>query len=602
MLFRSIRAKSMDGLNTYSNWCWVQVLAPPPTPAPTAKPTASPTKKPVTASPSPTATTSPGAPTAAPTNPVLAHPLAAPASEPGVVPEDGKIYFIRNAYQGFFLDAGKSNLTLTRYTGLPEQKFLVTITNGVYSFTPLIDENKRINVNGGDTTGVNLNLASSNGLASQKFTLSSQTVTGANGSCYQIKPQNKTRVVNANVPMSSDAHFHYDSYDDEDYIANGCNGHEIFRGAVALWPTTSGSNQAWQFIEASYTPGIVNGETYYITNRETGLQLNAASNTENVALTATAFDHSTGQKFLVNSLLNGRFIIGRPEGTRFITYVNGNAVIRTLTVVSEQQLMIDRIGKSGLYHIKLFLNGTTYYLRNSGSTIAFSTSVGNASEWSFEKVNKGYYRHFGDTDGFYIAGYTKKTHSIGANQFPQMATLMKDADIVYAGFHGRNSALRKEGNFFAATNYVYMQYNTDIYFSRPSNPSNMGTITYDMVLECNYNAFSKVKMVLYTACLVGLPYQRNDSGQYLCYNLCDETYYRGAHFSMGPDWKLTNSHAKNLSRAFAKELENGKTIAEALVEARKAAAQEEWGGLPGERFGGGGLYAVGDTMQRPTRG
>jgi len=52
-----IRAKSMDGLNTYSNWCWVQVLAPPPT----AKPTATPTKKPtVTIAPSPTATASPG--------------------------------------------------------------------------------------------------------------------------------------------------------------------------------------------------------------------------------------------------------------------------------------------------------------------------------------------------------------------------------------------------------------------------------------------------------------------------------------------------------------------------------------------------------------
>ena len=54
-----IRAKSMDGLNTYSNWCWVQVLAAAtPTPAPTASPTKKPT---VTASPSPTATVKPAA-------------------------------------------------------------------------------------------------------------------------------------------------------------------------------------------------------------------------------------------------------------------------------------------------------------------------------------------------------------------------------------------------------------------------------------------------------------------------------------------------------------------------------------------------------------
>lgn len=328
--------------------------------------------------------------------------------------------------------------------------------------------------------------------------------------------------------------------------------------------------------QAADVAGVRAGEYYFLRNVGSGLYMDV-TNGEDINYTNVityGYNGGTNQQFRV--LKPGdkyKFVARCSSAGRVLDVTNSNVDIYLDGNATYQQFTLVRLS-DGTYNIKF---GSSYMIANSSTkNVEISTSSnGNYSKWSFEKVSKG----DADIYSFNLSGYNS---TLADSTFKSSVNGMG-----YTGYVLTNtSASNAETNMIGDDIWVHNGKGTSgvMAFYNGSGAST-GTIIISDINSLAANSLASLRVFITTAANVANDTNGNPTTS--ANNLMQAVYSKGAHFALGYRDVATYATASSWIQSFCTRADDGVTVKTAVEYA------DFWNNT-------GDKYYVGDTNQTLT--
>ena len=343
--------------------------------------------------------------------------------------------------------------------------------------------------------------------------------------------------------------------------------------------------------------GITDDTKYYIMSSTSGryLSLQSGSDVDGIGIYSVIRNTGNYSKWTVQAQSDSKyqFINNIGSASRVMTASGTNLCIYTDSNASTQKFEIYRINEAGttqgLYYIKY---GSYYLKENSNYNVTLTTSISNATAWSFMAVEKGLAvrYHFekpmldlDEDDEQYDEQYDEQIAELvnSIAYMPEFLTLLRSYGYTANGYtytdfnptNGKNSLLNADifvinghGNAGKMSfNDKKRNYISGIIFANSAlieDDDEIETIqTYYAVDDFESNSLSKARCVLVLGCLTGLNTRRNG----VTYNLLDSIYQKGAHFVVGTSNTIIPSSSARYCGAFFTKISEGKSVGTAYT-------------------------------------
>lgn len=328
--------------------------------------------------------------------------------------------------------------------------------------------------------------------------------------------------------------------------------------------------------QAADVAGVRAGEYYFLRNVGSGLYMDV-TNGEDINYTNVityGYNGGTNQQFRV--LKPGdkyKFVARCSSAGRVLDVTNSNVDIYLDGNATYQQFTLVRLS-DGTYNIKF---GSSYMIANSSTkNVEISTSSnGDYSKWSFEKVSKG------DAD-IYSFNYSGYNSTAADSTFKSSVNGMG-----YTGYVLSNtSASNAETNMIGDDIWVHRGKGSagTLSFYNGSG-TYTGAINLSTVNSLAANSLASMRIFITTA--TNAANDTNGNPTTSANNLIQAVYSKGAHFALGFREAPSTAIASSWTQSFFTRADDGVTVKTAVEYA------DFWNNT-------GDKYYVGDTNQTLT--
>ncbi len=339
----------------------------------------------------------------------------------------------------------------------------------------------------------------------------------------------------------------------------------------------------YSFSNVSFGQGIVNNQSYYIVNKETGKYLTSLTGITNSPITQEAFstNYTTTQqwKFTKNSANTGYIISLANTGLRVRSTNSGDGtnVLLGNQTNSSYQLWKPIRNWNGTYHFQTNVS-SGFSMKANGETAVIQTPYGcdfnHYDEWTLIPVNKGIASFF----DFEVTGEYSIHTTYGTEVMHEYAQSL--------GYGVDAVNINGTTNLTAAQGFLALQSSSLFYFSGHGKPGklnfykdhsiSLGDIVVhndlkETSLDCSIGDltnpnFSQLQLAVLSTCLTGRD-SVTESGQVVEDNMTGRLYQLGAHNVISYFHETSQPYDLAWNSAFMTEVLLGRSLKTAKLRA-----------------------------------